>query len=137
MQFIDHEGVSLHEARAYAATYLPPYSRPGGRVASYSTRTAATDLHANSPERRLIPHRERVELRTGIAGVSAADLLGDVAVQIVEHQAAVAIDIPVQRRRIIGLSSADEAVGGGELIIAIDSADTTGNFPRAPAATGQ
>ncbi len=86
MQFIDHKGVSLHEARAYAATYLPPYSRPGGRVASYSTRTAATDLHANSLERRLSPHRERVELRTGIAGVSAADLLGDVAVQIVEHQ---------------------------------------------------
>ena len=137
MQFIDHKGVSLHEARAYAATYLPPYSRPGGRVASYSTRTAATDLHANSPERRLIPHRERVELRTGIAKIGGTHLFGDIAMKVVEHESHVAIDVPVQRRRIDGLSSTGDAVGQGELIVEIDSADTTGNFPCAPAAAGQ
>src|SRR5258705_9704313 len=95
-----------------------------------------TEEHANSLERNLSSHRERIELRTGIAGVGGADLLGDVAVQIVEH-ADVAIDVPVQRRRVDGLSSSGDAVGGGELIVEIDCADTTGNFPRAPAATGQ
>ena len=34
------KGCSLHEARAYAATYLHHYSRRGGRVASYRTQTA-------------------------------------------------------------------------------------------------
>jgi len=82
-------------------------------------------------ERNLSSHRERIELRTGIAGVGGADLLGDVAVQIVEHEADVAIDVPVQRRRVDGLSSSGDAVGGGELIVEIDRADTTGNFPRA------
>src|SRR5260370_3073109 len=95
------------------------------------------DLDANSLERHLGPHRERIELRTGIAGVGGADLLGDVAVQIVEHEAHVAVDVPVQRRRVDGLSSTGDAVGGGELIVEIDRSDTTGNFPRAPAATGQ
>ena len=95
------------------------------------------DLHANSIERHLSPHRERIEFRTDNAGVGGADLLGDVAVQIIEHEADVAVDVPVQRRRIDGLSSTGDAVGSGELIVEIDSADATGNFPRAPSATGQ
>src|SRR6266852_2654803 len=99
--------------------------------------TGPTEGHANSLERNLSSHRERIELRTGITGVGGADLLGDVAVQIVEHEAHVAVDVPVKRRRIDGLSSTGDAVGGGELIVEIDRADTTGHFPRAPAATGQ
>src|SRR6266478_3204804 len=95
------------------------------------------DLHANSLECHLSPHRKRIELRTGIASVGGADLLGDVAVQIVDHEADVAIDVPVQRRRINGLSSTGDAVGQGELSGEIDSADTTGNFPCAPAAADQ
>jgi hypothetical protein len=63
-----------------------------------------TDLHANSLERHLSPHRERIELRTGIAGVGGADLLGDVAVQIVERTA-LSLTIPAML-----LALADEVI---------------------------
>src|SRR6266850_6042539 len=126
-----------HGDRPYRGVLIP--TRVGKLYQSFRERNwgGRTDLHANSLERHLSPHRERIELRTGIAGVGGADLLGDVAVQIVEHEADVAVDVPVKRCRIDGLSSTGDAVGGGELIVEIDSADTTGNFPRAPAATGQ
>src|SRR4051812_6980715 len=106
-----------------------PYARRRYHTrASVSEIGGSTDLHANSLERHLSPHRERIELRTGIACVGGADLPGNVAVQIVEHEADVAVDVPVQRRRIDGLSSTGDAVGGGELIVEIDHADTTCNF---------
>src|SRR5580698_3329045 len=57
-------------------------------------------------ELHLRAHRKRVELRTGIAGVGGADLLGDGAVQEVEHQTDVAVEVPVQRRRIDRLTAA-------------------------------
>ena len=82
-----------------------------GALEKYFTRAFVSEIGGkngsacNSLERHLSPHRERIELRTGIAGVGGADLLGDVAVQIVEHEADVAIDVPVQRRRVDGLSS--------------------------------
>src|SRR5258708_991243 len=121
-------GTGPAERSSYASEQTRAFvSEIGGR----------TDLHANSLERHLSPHRERIELRTGIACVGGADLPGNVAVQIVEHEADVAVDVPVQRRRIDGLSSTGDAVGGGELIVEIDRADTPRNFPRAPTATGQ
>jgi len=57
-------------------------------------------------EGNLRTHRECVELGAGFRGVGRADLFGDVAMQIVEHEADVAIDVPVQRRRIDRLPAA-------------------------------
>jgi len=82
-------------------------------------------------------HRKRIELRARIAEVGGADLLADVAVEIVEHEADVAIDIPVQRQRIDCLSPASDAVHQPEPIVEIDGAEPAGNLPCAPATTGQ
>src|SRR5258707_651139 len=106
-----------HGDRSYRGVLIP---RRVGKILYQSFRErnwGRTDLHANSLERHLSPHRERIELRTGIAGVGGADLLGDVAVQIVEHEAHVAVDVPVKRRRIDCLSSTGDAVGGGEMSV--------------------
>ena len=43
--------------------------------------------------------------------------------QIVEHEADVATDIPVQPRRIDGLTSAGDAGCGRELIVEVDRRD--------------
>jgi hypothetical protein len=51
-------------------------------------------------ESNLRAHRECVELGAGISTVGRADLLGDVPVQVVELEAYVAIDIPVQTRAV-------------------------------------
>src|ERR1700741_1466268 len=68
------------------------------------------DLRATFPdqtlERNLSPHRKRIEICAGIPGVDGAYLLGDGAMQIVEHEAGVAADVPVQRRRIDRLPAA-------------------------------
>src|SRR5213594_119575 len=61
-------------------------------------------------ERHLGPHCECIELRTRIAEIGRAHLPGNVAAKIVEHEADVAVDVPVQRQRIDGLSPAGDAV---------------------------
>ena len=66
-----------------------------------------------------------------------AHLLGNVAVQVVEHESDVAIDVPVQARGVDRLLPAGHAIGGGELIVEIDRADASGNLPCAPATAGQ
>jgi hypothetical protein len=68
------------------------------------------DLRATFPdqtlERNLSPHRKRIEICASIPGGDGAYLLGDGAMQIVEHEADVAADVPVQRRRIDRLPAA-------------------------------
>ena len=83
-------------------------------------------------KRDLGPHRKRVELRAGIAGVDRTYLPGDVTVQVVEHEADVGIDVPVQARRIDRLPPPGDTVCGGELIVEINRADTAGDLPRTP-----
>ena len=82
------------------------------------------------------PHCERIELRARVAEVGGANLLGNVAVKEVEHQPNVAIGVPVQRQRLDPLPSARDAVCRSELIVEIDGAESAGNLPCAPAATG-
>ena len=74
-------------------------------------------------KRDLGPHRKRIELRAGIARVDRTYLPGDVAVQIVEHEPDVAIDVPVQGRRIDPLSPPGHTVGVSKLIVEIDRAE--------------
>src|SRR3954467_11594789 len=54
-------------------------------------------------------HRQRVESRADIAGVSSADLFDDIAVKVVEHKADVAIDVPVEARGVDRLPAAGDA----------------------------
>src|ERR1700730_5564471 len=88
-------------------------------------------------ERDLGAHRNRIELCAGIAEIGRAHLLGDVAMEIVEHEPDVVIDVPVQRQRIDCLSPASDAVCKGQPIVEIHGAVAAGNFPCAPAATAQ
>lgn len=82
------------------------------------TETGARRLFVGrqvASKRDLGPHRKRIELRAGIARVDRTHLTGDVAVQIVEHEAYVAIDVLVQ-----GTPPPSDAVGSGELVVEID-----------------
>jgi hypothetical protein len=83
-------------------------------------------------EGNLRTHRECVELGVGIRDVGRTDLFGDVAVQVVEHETYVAIDIPVQTRAVDRLLSTGHAVCGPQLIVQIHGADAAGNLPRPP-----
>ena len=67
-------------------------------------------------ERHLRPHREGVERGPRVAGVGRADLLDDVAMQIVEHEASVAVDAPIQRCGLDGLSSTSNSVGFDDIV---------------------
>src|SRR3981081_2980068 len=62
------------------------------------------------------PHCERIELRARVAEVGGANLLGNVAVKEVEHQANVAIGVPVQCKRIDRLPPARGAAAAAELL---------------------
>src|SRR5712671_4770495 len=88
-------------------------------------------------ERHLGSHCKRVEFRSGIANVGRADLLCDVAVQVVEQESDVSIDIPVQGRGVDRLAPTGDAGRGGKLIVEVYRADTAGNLQRAPAAARQ
>ena len=68
-------------------------------------------------------HSERVELRAGIADIGCTHLLGYVAVKVIEHEPNVAVDVPVQTRRVDGLFSARHAIRGCQLIVEIDHTD--------------
>jgi len=83
-------------------------------------------------EGNLRAHRECVELGAGIRGVGRSYLFGDVAVQVVEHETYVAIDVPVQTRAVDRLLSTGHAVCGPQLIVQIRSADAAGDLPRPP-----
>ena len=61
-------------------------------------------------------------------------LPSNVAMQIVEHEADVAVDVPVQRDGVDELPAARDAIGKTELIVEVHHADAAGDFPRAPAA---
>jgi hypothetical protein len=80
-------------------------------------------------EGNLRTHRECVELGAGIHGIGRADLFSDVAVQVVEHETYVSIDVPVQARSVDRLLSTGHAVCGPQLIVQIHGADAAGNFP--------
>src|ERR1700761_3197697 len=94
-------------------------------------------LLTGASEGDLGPHRERVERRTGIAGVERADLLADVAMQVVEHEAYVAVRVPVQASGINRLTAAGDAIGGRQLVVEVDDAVTTGEFDGTQPAAGQ
>jgi hypothetical protein len=89
------------------------------------------------PEGDLRTHRECVEPGTGISAVGRADLLGDIAVQVVEHETYVAIDTPVQTRRVDCLQPTGHAIYGPQLVVQIDGVDAVGNLPGAPSAAPQ
>jgi len=84
-------------------------------------------------ERDLGPHGKRVEARPCVDGAGGAGLPGDVAMQVVEHEAHVAVDVPVQRRGVDVLPSAGDAGRGCDLIVQVDRAETPRDFPGAPA----
>src|SRR6478752_2992841 len=88
-------------------------------------------------ERHLGPHRKCIELRARIAEVGRADLLCDVAVQVVEQESDVSIDIPVQACGVDRLTATGDTGRGGKLIVEVYRADTAGNLPSAPAAARQ
>src|SRR6476660_8084421 len=76
-------------------------------------RTARCLIFVTScSEGNLCAHRECVELGAGISAVGRADLLGDVAVQVVKHETHVGIDVPVQTRSIDCLPSTGHAICG-------------------------
>jgi hypothetical protein len=80
------------------------------------TRDQATLTAWYSPtsgsEGNLCTHRECVEPGAGIPGVARADLLGNVAVQVIKHKTNVAIDIPIQTRSVDCLPPTRNAICG-------------------------
>src|SRR5260370_38368305 len=54
-------------------------------------------------ERNLRPHRAGIELRTYIAGVGGADLFGDIAVKVIEHEPDIVIGCSFERSRGFGV----------------------------------
>src|SRR6266404_3698214 len=95
------------------------------------------ERQVNSLECHLSPHCERIEFRARIAEVGGANLLGNVAVQVVEQESDVSIDIPVQARGVDRLAATGDTGRGGKLIVEVYRADTAGNLPSAPAAARQ
>src|SRR5881398_2606411 len=85
-------------------------------------------------ERELRAHRHGIEFRADIGGRDRRGLPGDVAMQVVKHKADVAVDIPVERKRVDGLASAGDATGTRDLIVEVDLAHASGDFPGTPAA---
>ena len=79
-------------------------------------------------------HRNRVELRADIGRIGRTELLCDVAIEVVQHEADIAVGVPVQRRGVDRLSSAGDAVCAGKLIVQIDGREADGDLPSAPAA---
>src|SRR4051812_41987939 len=61
-------------------------------------------------ERDLRAHADRIEPGAGVGGAGGAGLPGDVAMQVVEHEPDVAVDVPVQARGVDGLAAAGDAV---------------------------
>src|SRR6202790_5410770 len=103
------------------------FRRSNDRMAS--AHPARSLSIASTSERHLGPHGERVEPRARIAEIGGADLLANGAVKVVEHEPDVAIDVPVQRQRIDGLSPASHAFCGGEWIVEIEGAKSTATPP--------
>src|SRR5450432_1354512 len=111
---------------------------PSGQTIEWQALVRRGIVHLTSTlERHLSPHCECIELGTRVAEVGGTDLLGNVAVKVVEHHPDVAVGVPVQRHRIDRLSPARDAVGLSELIVEINGTEPTGDLPRAPAATLQ
>ena len=78
-------------------------------------------------------HRECVEPGAGISAVGWADLLGDVPVKVVKHEAYVGVDVPVQRQGVDCLPAAGDAVCRTQLVVQIDRAEASRNLERSPA----
>src|SRR3954462_9985026 len=57
--------------------------------------------------------------------------------QVVEHEADVAVDIPVEREGVDGLAPPGDAIGSRELIVEVNLAHASGDFPGTPAAAVQ
>src|SRR5437868_6772976 len=72
-----------------------------------------------------------------IPEVGRAYLFGDVTVQVIEHEADVAVDVPVERHRVDELPAASDAIGHAELIVEVHQADAAADFPCTPAVFGQ
>src|SRR5262249_9974760 len=100
-------------------------------------RECSLRCHSDWSECHLRAHRECVEPGAGVSGVGRANLLTDVAVQVVEHETHVAIDVPVQARGVDCLLSTGHTICGPQLIVQIHGADAAGNFPRTPTAAPQ
>ena len=96
---------------------------------------AAEDL--SDSEGNLRTRRECVERGAGIPDVRRADLLGNVAVQVIKHETNVAADVPVQTRAVDCLLSAGYTICSPELIVQIYGADTAGNLPGPSTAAPQ
>src|ERR1700751_4988069 len=106
-------------------------------MASAQATFTAFSSPTSGSEGNLRTHRQCVELGAGIPDVGRADLLGNVAVQVIKHETNVAVDVPVQTRAVDCLLSTGHAICGPELIVQIHSADTAGNLPRPPTAAPQ
>ena len=89
------------------AVYLAGRSRLAGEP--QATVTALSSPTSGS-EGNLRTHRECVELGAGIPGVGRADLLGNVAVQVIKHETNVAVDVPVQTRGVDCLPPTRDAI---------------------------
>src|SRR5258708_3276893 len=122
------ERISPTRIASFDAMRPPPQA---GEVQKVRGQADSTKNH-HALERHLSPHGERIELRARVAEIGGADLLGNVAVKVVEHQPDVAVGVPVQRQRIDRLSPASDAVRSGELIVKIDSPEPASNLPCSP-----
>ncbi len=109
---------------------MRPWQRRAGKTSGH-VRSHGCPRIRWTLERHLGAHRQRVELRTGVGEVGGAQLLGDVAVQIVEHQADVAADVPVQRQRIDRLPAAGDAGRRADPVVEIDRAVPARDLPGA------
>src|SRR6516165_6610594 len=101
-----------------------------------AARPRSSKAHAlTGSECDLGVHRDSIEPRALVdERTSRPVLLVDDAVQIVEHESDITVDVPVQPGRIDGLLAAGHAVHETQPIVEIDDAVAPGDFPGAPAA---
>src|ERR1700751_2156326 len=141
-KILDQRVANLEKRRDCKGKGLPNglITGPLARDYSFAALTASTKglvgllgpIVPSGLEGNLRTHRECIQLGAGTPGVGRADLFGDVAVQVVEHETYVAIDVPVQTRAVDCLLATGSAVFGPQLIVQIHGADAAGNLPRSP-----
>src|SRR5262245_8444597 len=119
--------------------YRSKAGRPPRLINQVLTRSHAPEwqeLRFDS-EPDLRTHREGVEFRAGVGEIRRTHRLVDPAMQIIEHEPDIAIDVPVQTGRDDGLFPACHAVRESQSIVEVDHAVAGCNFPRAPTAARQ
>jgi hypothetical protein len=119
-KILDQRVANLEKCRDCKGKGLPNglITGPVAQDYSFAAVTATTkglvgllwQIVPSGLEGNLRTHRECVDLGAGIPGVGRADLFGDVAVQVVEHETYVAIDVPVQTRAVDRLPPTRNAI---------------------------